>query len=200
MRRPTTLPRLVGILGDVHAEDELLERAITELAALGAEVLLCTGDIPDGPGSVARCCELLDQHGVITVRGNHERWLLADTMRGLPEAHRRGELAPGAIAFLEALPSTHRLTSALGEVLLCHGLGEDDMGSVLPDEQGYALSVNDELHRLARDETVDIVINGHSHRPMVRHFDGLTIVNAGTLLHRHPSAPLGADQGADGAI
>lgn len=177
--------RSIGILGDVHAEDVLLERALAELTALGADALLCTGDIPDGPGNLARCCELLAEHGVTTVRGNHERWLLADTMRDLPEAHRRHQLPDEVIAFVEALPATQRLSSSLGEVLLCHGLGDDDMGSVLPDDRGYALEVNDELHRLRQNPTVDIVINGHTHRPMVRHFDGLTIVNAGTLLHRH---------------
>jgi hypothetical protein len=49
----------IGLIGDVHTEDARLERAIRELVARGAERLLCVGDIVDGPGDLARCCDLL---------------------------------------------------------------------------------------------------------------------------------------------
>lgn len=45
----------------------------------------------------------------------------------------------------------------------------------------HAVEVKTELHDLVADPDVTIVFNGHTHRRMVRHFPGLTIVNAGTL-------------------
>jgi len=42
------------------------------------ELIVATGDIADGVGSVDVCCALLEDRGVVTVRGNHVR---ADVFR-----------------------------------------------------------------------------------------------------------------------
>jgi predicted phosphodiesterase len=84
LREPSNVDR-IGILGDVHAEDGLLERAIRELRARGAETILCVGDLADGQGDLDRCCDLLRQHDVLTVRGNHDRWLLSDLAKDLSD-------------------------------------------------------------------------------------------------------------------
>jgi predicted phosphodiesterase len=176
---------VVGLIGDVHAEDELLETALTLLKQLGATRILCTGDIADGRGSVDRSCSLLREAGAVTVRGNHDRWVLADKMRDLPDACFRRDLHPSTIAFLMELPAIVRIASPPGDGMLCHGLGSDDMASVRPDDSGYALESNLELQQLLANKSMRLVFNGHSHRPMVRHFSGLTIVNAGTLFREH---------------
>lgn len=181
----TVLVGTVGVIGDVHAEDALLEAALDRLERVGASAILCCGDLSDGQGDLDRCCELLVQARVLTVRGNHDRWLVADTMRTLPHVQTRGELRPATIAFLESLPPTRAFTCPLGRVLLCHGLGEDDMTSVREDDEGYALDMNLALQDLLASPRVDVVVNGHTHQPLVRAFDGLTILNAGTLARRN---------------
>jgi predicted phosphodiesterase len=175
----------VGLIGDVHAEDRLLELALTRLRDSGAETILCVGDLTDGPGSIDRVCALLAEHQVITVSGNHDRWVLGDTMRDLPYAIGRSEYSASALAFLRSLDRTHELSSSRGRVCLCHGLGTNDMAGVMPDDYGYGLEFNTELQALIADPDLAIVLNGHTHKPMVRHFPGLTIVNAGTIFHEH---------------
>jgi hypothetical protein len=131
--------------------------------------------------------ELLADHGVLTVRGNHERWTLSNTMRQVPGATNPATLSARARAFLESRPPTLELSSPLGPLLLCHGLGTNDMARVKPDDFGVALTSNDELQALIRDQRHRLIVNGHSHRPMVRRFETLTIVNAGTLKRdEHP--------------
>ncbi len=76
----------LGLIGDVHGEAELLERALEALRSNGVSVIACIGDVVDGGASVGRCCDLLEEHGVVTVAGNHDRWLLAEVARDLPEA------------------------------------------------------------------------------------------------------------------
>jgi predicted phosphodiesterase len=173
----------IAVLGDVHAEHELLELALVTLHGWGVRRILCVGDIVDGPGSVDRCCELLREYGAVSVRGNHERWLFEGTLRDLPHATRRAALSSESLAYLESLPATCNVGSLLPGALLCHGLGPNDMASVTPDDFGYALEVKTELHELMADRGVSVVFNGHTHRHMVRRFPGLAIVNAGTL-HR----------------
>ena len=178
---PDLLPTHVGVIGDVHAEDELLETALAHFAAGGISTLLCTGDVVDGAGSAQRCCNLLHQRRVLTVRGNHDRWLAEGTLRTLPDATRPEHLDAAASAYLAALPRTLEFSSPLGSVLLCHGIGQNDMARVRDDDFGYALAANDELQHLLRLARHRVVINGHSHHAMVRSFGALTIVNAGTL-------------------
>lgn len=171
----------VGLIGDVHAEDALLEAALDYLKGKNVEVILCTGDVADGFGSVARCCELLHQNGVHTVRGNHDRWLIADVMRVLPEATDKNELPVGVLDYLTNLEVTREFSSSLGGILLCHGLGPNDMAKIEPHDAGYALEANDELQTLMRNPGYRFVFNGHTHHAMVRHINRLTVVNAGTL-------------------
>jgi len=175
----------LGLIGDVHAEDELLATAVAFLSGQDLEVIACTGDLADGPGSVGRCRRLLQDHGVLTVAGNHDRWLLANRMRQLPDATPRGRLDGETRRYLNALPRTVELPTRHGTALLCHGLGEDDMAAVGPDDYGYAIEQNWELQELLGDRRYRFVLNGHTHHRMVRHFDDLTIINGGTLKRDH---------------
>ena len=71
------------------------------------------------------------------------------------------------------------------------------MAKVTPDDHGYALDSNDELRGLIADPKIRFVVNGHSHRIMVRHFPELTIVNAGTLKADNDPGCLLIDFGAE---
>ncbi len=175
----------IGVIGDIHAEHTRLESALLTLSERNVELVVATGDIADGKGSVDACCALLKSHGVVTVRGNHDRWLLAGTSRDLPDATVLAELTEPARSFLQRLPPMIELSTIRGVALLCHGIGTNDMAKVGPDEFGYALETNDELQYLLRSGDCRWLINGHSHRRMVRAFPGLTIINAGTLKREH---------------
>jgi predicted phosphodiesterase len=173
--------RRFGVLGDIHAEDLRLATAMDHLAREGVDATLAVGDIVDGPGSAHACCQRLAGAGVYAVRGNHERWFLRGEMRRLPHATRGDELTPEDREFLAALPVTRRFVTELGDLLLCHGLGDNDMATVKPKDDGYGLAVNDALWTLVRTQGLRFVVCGHSHRPMTRTFEGVTVINAGTL-------------------
>lgn len=180
--------RRVGLIGDVHAEDESLELVLRELTAMGADTLLQTGDIADGPGDVERCVALLREHRVLAVRGNHDRWLLTNQQRELPHARLLERTPPTVTDFLSQLPTTREFRSPRGHVLLCHGLGTNDLAGVRPDSEGYDIASNTELQRLISERRYRFVLNGHTHRAMLRTFGPLSIVNGGTLLSEHERA------------
>lgn len=176
----------IGIIGDVHAEHVSLETALNHLKSRGADKLLCVGDIVDGMkernGNIDACCDLLKEFGVLTVRGNHEREVLDN---GLQDITDPATLRADTLDFLRALPKTVRLPTPLGDLLLCHGYGENDMLRFRPDEKEDVLAQAPELQALAADHRLRFVANGHSHMRMVRRFEGFTIINAGTLLPIH---------------
>jgi predicted phosphodiesterase len=175
------LPDRIGVIGDVHGEASLLERALEHLSATDIEVVLCTGDIADGASGAPRCCELLEASNVVVVRGNHDRWWLMGSCRHLPDATPTSEITDGIRSFLETLPLTVEFDSALGPVLLCHGLGENDMAKVGANDEGYALESNTELQRLIGDGRYSLILNGHTHHATLRRFATLLVLNAGTL-------------------
>lgn len=180
----------IGIIGDVHTEADALASAIELFQRLKVDQIVCMGDLVDGPCDeldVDRSCELLQEHGIPTVCGNHDRWILERSMRDLPDASSESELDPASLDFLRKLPPTVELPTPIGPVLLCHGLGDDDMALVLPHDHGHELTQNQPLQRLVQSGKYAVVLNGHSHRRMVRYVEPVWIINAGTL-HRdnHP--------------
>ena len=66
----------LGVLGDVHAEDETLLAALEFFAAVGVDRVVCVGDVIDGAGDAERCISALRSREITTVRGNHERWFV----------------------------------------------------------------------------------------------------------------------------
>ena len=177
--------RRVGLIGDLHAEHEALAFVIGELTRLGAETLLQVGDIADGPGDLDASIALLKEHRVLAVRGNHDRWLLSGQARDLPFATKLGQASQASLDYLLQLPVTRELRSPRGNVLLCHGLDKNDMVGVRPDHEGYDIIWNTELQKLIAERRYRFVLNGHTHRAMLRTFGSLSIVNAGTLFREY---------------
>jgi predicted phosphodiesterase len=183
MMGATTLSR-VGLIGDVHTERDLLARAIDHLQSQKVEALLCTGDIVDGAGGpkdVDACCELLQNAKVLTVAGNHDRWLQDHEMRHLPGATHRDDLAKATLDYLSQLPASIELPTVSGLALLCHGLGDNDMAQVLAHERGAELERNEALQSLLRASRYRYIVNGHRHHAGVLNVRALVLINGGTL-------------------
>lgn len=173
--------RRFGVLGDVHTEDRALELALGVFEISELDAILCVGDIVDGRGDADRTCQLLRDANVLAVRGNHDRWFLRGTSLGMPDDTRT--LDEGHREWLASLPPTRRFETPLGGLLLCHGVGDDDMAVLRSSIDEYALAWLAPLHRLQADPSVAWMVGGHTHERMVRVLDGLTVINAGTL-HR----------------
>jgi predicted phosphodiesterase len=184
-KKPGLIASRIGLIGDVHAEEGRLAAALDWLHAQGAEVLLCTGDVADGPGSVDTCCELLRESGAITVRGNHDRWLLQDRVRDIPQAHRRSEIGSKANDYLESLSNTQSIDTPRGALLLCHGVEDNDLRKVWPGTARMGVERSAELDEILAARKYRFVVNGHMHYRVLIDFPEMLLINAGTLSARH---------------
>ncbi len=179
---PLTSPLTrVGVVGDIHCQHEALECALDSIRGRRVESILALGDIVDGSGDADRCVELLREREVLGVRGNHDRWLLENTMRSLPDATLK--LAPENHSWLAELPSHRVLETVAGRLLAGHGVGEDDMVVLRPDTRGYALQGAISAVRDYPD--VRFVVGGHTHERMVRELGPYLFINAGCLVPDH---------------
>lgn len=170
-----------GVIGDIHCEDAVLDRVLRHFCSMDLDTILSVGDVTDGLGDVNRVCALLREHNVVTVAGNHDRWTLEEAMRALPNATPKDDLTNAHRAWLRQLPMTTTFQTPMGALLLCHGLGENDMAMVRPSHDGYAIEANLDLQSLLKAKRYRFVVSGHSHEPMVRTIGDLTLINAGTL-------------------
>lgn len=171
----------LGVLGDIHVEDERPETAIRWLKDQGTERIVHVGDVCDGRGSLLRTLELLHTHGIEGIGGNHERWFLARAMRELRLAHPAEALTPEVEATLTALPAQRLLHTIAGPLLLCHGVGEDDMLVLRPDTALGSIAGSPALQRLLGWSDLRMVVAGHTHVHAVQRVGHLTWINAGTL-------------------
>ncbi|MFK7915467.1 MAG: metallophosphoesterase [Pseudomonadales bacterium] len=180
----------IGLIGDVHAEHELLAQALdflSDAARTGGplDAILCTGDIADGSGCVDQACDLLREYRVHTVAGNHDRWLLNDQVRHVEDAHQLDDIGNSSREFLNGLPQTLTFDSPMGPGMLCHGIGNKDLAKVWPGTERLEPERNAALDAMIAEERYRLVLNGHMHFRCVIHFEGLALLNAGTLKPRH---------------
>lgn len=192
------LLRRVGIIGDPHAEDELLDAAICFLRRENVDAILCTGDIVTGAGDANRCCHLLIENDVPTVRGNHDRWFLTSGYAEMfADSTPPESLNAKARAFLATLPPTRRFETVHGSLQLAHGTDSDDMRGVYPGDGRWVLEANPLLRRLYAENVYRVLVGGHTHARMLRQFDHLTLLNAGTLRRERSPGFLVADFAAE---
>lgn len=165
----------------------MLRWAIETLRKQEVELIFATGDVADGPHTgdeLNRCCALLASEGVRCILGNHDRWLLEGEMRHLPDANFPEDLNDASREYLRGLPASVEVDTPLGKMLVGHGLGGDDMATFYPHDHGPAITDNATLQALLRERRHRMLVGGHTHRRMVRSVEGVTVINAGTLLQR----------------
>ncbi len=72
-------------------------------------------------------------------------------MRSLADATTIDSVERRSIDYIKTLPKKQDIQSSVGEILLCHGLGDKDMSRLTPDDYGYALEANIELQKIISD-------------------------------------------------
>jgi putative phosphoesterase len=146
----------VGVISDVHAHLDHLERALTILEAAGVDKVVCLGDVVEKGPQPDAVVELLDRLHIPTVQGNHD---LNAVHHAQLEPRERG-MSWDTIAWLEALPKTRHYTWAGKLVALAHAsLGEGYPG-IHPGEVPKC------MRRALRRADPDVVLLGHTHIPM----------------------------------
>ena len=140
------------------------------------------GDIVDGLGNPNKAIDLLQRHNVKVVRGNHDRWLLQNKARHVHNAHNPIDLSAQSITYLEALPDQITIETVAGTVLLCHGVGKNDLRKVWPGTARMPIESSKELDEIIAAGKVDILINGHMHFQTLIQFTTLSLINGGSLV------------------
>ncbi len=176
---------IVGLLGDIHGNHYALQAVLNAARSVGVEKLLVTGDLIGYYFWPERVLDLLDSWDKAIVRGNHEQMLAdvrehPDTLARIESRYGSGlrlameQLTERQLDWLTSLP--HPLNVTLGGVdaLVCHGTPWDLDEYVYPDAAGQSLE-------RCGGFAARLIVLGHTHYPMVKEANGVTIVNPGSV-------------------
>jgi diadenosine tetraphosphatase ApaH/serine/threonine PP2A family protein phosphatase len=141
------------------------------------------GDILSGPLLPRDTADRLMALDMPTIRGNHERQLLAADRDGmaLSDRHAADTITALQREWLAALPAT---LWAADDVFLCHATPDSDVACFLEDiREGELIPAPlAQIEERARTCHAPLIFCGHTHIPRVSHLtSGQVIVNPGSV-------------------
>ncbi len=170
----------LGLISDIHGNIWALEAALEALHQRGVDSVLNLGDVLYGPLAPAQTAECLMDLGIPTLRGNHDRELMAPPARPLV-AYTVSQLSTAQLAWVASWPF-----SLAGEDWFAfHATPADDEVYLTesPTPQGLMLRQPTEIAALlGKTPDASLMLCGHSHVPRLLCLpDGRTIVNPGSV-------------------
>ena len=171
----------IAAISDIHGNLHALDAVLADIARRGVDLTVNLGDILSGPLLPRQTADRLMALGLSTIRGNHERQLLAPDLAGMGTSDR---YAAEAISqeqrqWLSTLPATLRLTD---DVFLCHATPVSDVDCFLEDIVDGDLIPAPllDIERRAAGCDAALVFCGHTHIPRVAYLSsGQVIVYPG---------------------
>ncbi len=174
---------VVGLVADIHGDLSGLRRALAIFARERVGHLICAGDIVDRGADADAIVPILERLGATCVKGNHEHTVLRsqERRRASPRAEQLAQVgrvvSDATIRYIAALPDTARLTLVDVRILVAHGAPWSDIASVFPDSRQ---AIFDQLRERYGADT-DVIVLGHTHRPMQVDLAGLLVLNPGSV-------------------
>ena len=72
-----------GIISDIHSNLQALEAVLSRLDREGVDEIVCLGDVVGYGADPRACLEKIVERHIVTIRGNHERYVIGEVEDGL---------------------------------------------------------------------------------------------------------------------
>ncbi|MBG6075604.1 metallophosphoesterase [Polaromonas sp. CG_9.11] len=184
----------IAVISDIQGNLLALQAVLADIARQGVEQTVNLGDMLSGPLQPAETADSLMAQHFPTIRGNHERQLLALLARSAAlidpvtsDGYAATRLLPNHMAWLESLPVSMALNS---DIWLCHGTPDSDLQhwleTVVP---GFAQSQSTGVRAATLAEamarlgqaTHPVLLCGPTHVPRLVQCGGVLVVNPGSV-------------------
>ncbi|KQW29113.1 metallophosphoesterase [Rhizobium sp. Root274] len=173
-------------IADIHGNALALEAVLADIASQGIATpeIVNLGDCLSGPLEAGRTADILLPLNLLTVCGNHDRYLIEHAAGDMHEweADAYAQLSPAHLDWLKSLPSVAVFRDV---AYLCHATPQNDNTYWLEQvsSQGHVhLRDRAVIEEWAAGITHLLILCGHTHIPRaVQLSDGRLIVNPGSV-------------------
>ena len=155
-----------GVIADIHANLEALNKTIEFLESEKVDQILCLGDVIGYNADPGACIKVVREKCQAVIQGNHERMVLGASLYGVRKETleatewTKNQLSPDELKYIEALPEE---TKVGDKILLVHGSPRDKDEYILSTD-----AIRENVQTLkAQHPDVKVCFFGHSHYPMV---------------------------------
>jgi putative phosphoesterase len=173
----------IAAISDIHGNLFALDAVLADIDRRGVDLIVNLGDILSGPLLPRETADRLMALDLPTIRGNHERQVLASDPNAMGESDRYAfeTITESQRNWLAALPAVLRVAR---DVFLCHATPDSDVDCYLEDIVDGELRPAPLTRIEQRTGTCDasLILCGHSHIPRLsRLASGQVIVNPGSV-------------------
>src|SRR5262245_12124055 len=116
----------LGVISDIHGDPLALELAWSHLTVMGADRIVCAGDVVGYGPFPDRVVAFLKEHKVDPVRGNHDRWAI-ERGPGAVDEFGGGTPSDETLEYLATLPFDLLLPDDQTIGVVVHGSPRSDM-------------------------------------------------------------------------
>jgi putative phosphoesterase len=179
----------IAVITDIHGNLPALEASLEALDALGIDEVYCGGDLVGYGPHPSEVCALVQERGIPTIYGNYDYAIardLEDCGCAYVTQHDR-ELGQQSVAwtlahtdedakeFMRGLPFDLHLPLGDQDIHLVHG-SPRKVNEYLFEDKPARL-----YERLARAESDQVLVFGHTHKPWIHTYGGVLFVNCGSV-------------------
>ena len=180
----------IGIIADIHAQYDSLQKALAIFEREGVDEILCAGDLVERGKDGERVVHTIRQMNIPVVRGNHDELakegqvyplnkLAPDVIKETFASLRQHKfvqtelLTPETLDWLESLPLQLEFNRDGLKIMMFHGSPESNQVYLTPD------MLDEELEMELSNIDADIAIYGHTHEPIKRKIGKTLLLNPG---------------------
>ncbi len=168
-----------AIISDIHSNLPALEAVAADIQAQGVDTVFVAGDAINGGVFPTEVLDFIQAENWAMVRGNHEQYLLDFAVnpadfpmpQWAPVHWTYKNLRSEDFGFLDQLP----ISIEVEDVLIMHGALHDLSGGFHPS------TTDEEFAALYGGVEHNIIVNGHTHLPIVCPWQKKTLVNVGAV-------------------
>lgn len=171
----------LGLISDIHAEYKRLMAALDLLERLDVDQIVCGGDLVEKGEEGEKTVRAIRDLGIATVRGNHDEmaagnqgWIRQNLDPKSP-FYTQYLLSEESVKFLSELPIGLKFGYQGLTLLLTHGAPWSNMSYVYPSSPRVV------MEQVWEKAAAEIVLLGHTHKPMVIRHAARMIVNPGSV-------------------
>ncbi len=172
----------IAAIADIHGNMMALEAVLADIKQQGVDLTVNLGDLLSGALQPRETADCLMSLQLPTVRGNHERQLLAALpSMGLSDGFARASINDIHCQWLKTLPPALKIEQ---DILLVHATPADDMTYWLETitAEGRRAATQEEVIARGSKPDASLILCGHTHIPRdMKLPGGALIVNPGSV-------------------